>query len=251
MICLTDLIKVGLIGGLLSFDYVSGLRLMIHQPLIAAPLTGYLMGDFGFGVAVGVLLQLIYMGEISIGASRPDDVAIASVVSVAAGAHLGTKGAVAASIAVGVPFGHLGGLADSWVTKLNPLLARRIEGRIERGEFGGLWLFAMIAVVAAVAVSATISMIGVLLAGYAFEHLLTSPPEFVREGLSWSERLMPAIGIAVLLNSFQARSAKVVFIAAFLGVVLIASLLGLNLTIPLGVSVLTAALGIWMVRGRV
>lgn len=246
-----DLIKIGLIGGILSFDYVSGLRLMLHQPIVAAPLTGYLLGDLGFGVTIGILLQLVYIGEISIGASRADDVAIASVVSVASGAHMKVDGIAAASIAAGISFGHLGGLADVWATRLNPILIRRIERRIERGRSGGLWFPLLIAAVTAFSISGAISAVGSMAAGYAFRYLLNPPPQFVGMGLVWGERLIPAVGIAVLLNSLQIRFERFIFLVACVITLLATSLIELRVGIAIAISIAAIASAFWIVKGKI
>ena len=246
-----ELVKIGLIGGILSFDYVSGLRLMLHQPIVAAPLTGYLLGDFGFGVTVGILLQLIYIGEVSVGASRADDVAIASVVSVASGAHMNVGGIAAASVAAGISFGHLGGLADMWVTRLNPILVEKIERRIEQGKFGRLWFPLLMAAVTVFLISGMISAIGSLATGYAFRHLLSTPPRFMEIGLIWGERLIPAVGIAVLLNSLQIGFEKLVFIITCVVTLLALPLVGFSVGIAIGISVAAIVSGIWIGKGGV
>jgi PTS system mannose-specific IIC component len=111
-----------------GFDRTAAFQSMIARPIIAAPLTGWLLNDVLLGLQIGALLELLWLGRLPIGAAVPPDdtqVAVGStclaitqypVEQMSAGAF------AVLCLLVALPFGKVGALLDR--------LARHCNGRL-------------------------------------------------------------------------------------------------------------------------
>jgi mannose/fructose/N-acetylgalactosamine-specific phosphotransferase system component IIC len=104
-----DLIPLALLGGVLGLDVVSFPQAMVSRPLVAATLTGALIGEAASGVLLGAALELIALETLPFGASRYPEWGSASVVGGAIFATHPSHPAGAMSLAV------LAALATTWV----------------------------------------------------------------------------------------------------------------------------------------
>lgn len=77
---LLQLLPLALLGGLLGLDVVAFPQAMISRPLVAATLTGALIGQPARGLIVGATLELIALETLPFGASRYPEWGSASVV---------------------------------------------------------------------------------------------------------------------------------------------------------------------------
>jgi len=106
---LVDLLPIALLGGVLGLDVVSFPQAMVSRPLVAATLTGALIGEAASGVLLGAALELIALETLPFGASRYPEWGSASVVGGAIFATHPSHPAGAMSLAV------LAALATTWV----------------------------------------------------------------------------------------------------------------------------------------
>lgn len=58
-------------GAVLSLDRTAALQIMVSRPLVAGPVIGYLMGNPGAGLLVGATLELLFIGDLPVGAYIP------------------------------------------------------------------------------------------------------------------------------------------------------------------------------------
>jgi PTS system mannose-specific IIC component len=75
-----DLIPLALLGGVLGLDVVSFPQAMISRPLVAATLTGALLGQASSGLLMGATLELIALETLPFGAARYPEWGSAAVV---------------------------------------------------------------------------------------------------------------------------------------------------------------------------
>lgn len=133
-----------LVAGL---DRTAVLQLMIARPIVAAPLTGWLMGDVATGLQIGAFLELLWLGRIPIGAAIPPDdtqVAVGSTCLAVTQYPGDPVPALAFSILcllIALPFGRVGGFFDRVARRLNGSLWQRAEQAIEAERYHQLfWL---------------------------------------------------------------------------------------------------------------
>ncbi len=60
-------VLLSLAGGVLSLDKTAAFQTGVSRPIVVGPLTGYLLGDVGAGLMVGVLLELLLIGNLPVG----------------------------------------------------------------------------------------------------------------------------------------------------------------------------------------
>jgi hypothetical protein len=56
---------------------------LLSRPLVLGPLVGLVLGDINQGIIIGASLELIFMGNIKVGAAIPPDVVTAGVLGAA------------------------------------------------------------------------------------------------------------------------------------------------------------------------
>ncbi len=66
-----------LIGGALAvglgLDRTAAFQFMVSRPIVAAPLTGWLIGDAMAGLQIGAMIELLWLGRLPVGAAVPPD----------------------------------------------------------------------------------------------------------------------------------------------------------------------------------
>src|SRR6185312_14078755 len=73
---------------------------LLGRPLVLGPLVGWVLGDVNQGAAIGATLELIFMGNIKVGAAIPPDVITGGVLGTAFAMLSGQGPAVALALAV-------------------------------------------------------------------------------------------------------------------------------------------------------
>ena len=115
-----ELLQIALLGGVLALDGTSMGQFMVSRPLVAGVLTGWVVGDPTAGLMVGALLEIYLLVNFPSGGARFPEGSTGTVVAVATAAAVpGTPGAVPLALAVGLAWGHVGGLTVYWQRRAN------------------------------------------------------------------------------------------------------------------------------------
>jgi mannose/fructose/N-acetylgalactosamine-specific phosphotransferase system component IIC len=64
-------ISISLAGGAISLDRTAAFQTMVSRPLVTAPLVGWMLGNPLMGLAVGVVLELLFIGDLPVGTHIP------------------------------------------------------------------------------------------------------------------------------------------------------------------------------------
>jgi mannose/fructose/N-acetylgalactosamine-specific phosphotransferase system component IIC len=78
------LLVASLLGGALSFEYRTSIRLYLSAPLVSGLITGLLLGYALHGLMVGVLMQLLFIGSVRLRGRPEADLPPAGVIAAAA-----------------------------------------------------------------------------------------------------------------------------------------------------------------------
>lgn len=216
-----EYLTVGMMAVLLGLDRVAFLQSMACRPLVAASLTGWLLGIPAQGLQVGILLELLWLGRLPVGAAIPPDdtqVAIgATALAFTAQQQLGMHGMPVVILAtlVAIPLGMIGQTCERRVRCANgrletAALAAAAAGdarRIERLHLAGLLHFAA----ASLCTCAVIVIGGTLLLAVLAPPLLGAVQQ---AGLSL-QFSFTLIGAAVLLGTLNVSRGYYLFGAAF------------------------------------
>src|SRR6478672_9287420 len=106
---------------------------LLSRPLVLGPLVGAILGDFTQGVMIGASLELIFMGNIKVGAAIPPDVITGGVLGTAFAMLSGQGPAVA--LALAVPISILAEMVISGLFVFRPVFNKKFEEYAEEGSF--------------------------------------------------------------------------------------------------------------------
>jgi PTS system mannose-specific IIC component len=134
-------LSAGAVAGLLAVERKGALQLMLSRPLVLAPLLGLVLGDAHGGLLLGVPLELLTLGGVSLGASLPDNettlAACMTAMVVPAGLRLGS-GVDEALAALGLlllaPMGAVGRALERFAEERNVALVDRALARLQAGD---------------------------------------------------------------------------------------------------------------------
>ena len=121
-----QLLTITLLGAIIGLDVVSFPQAMISRPIVAATISGLVLGTPAGGLLVGATLELIALETLPVGASRYPEWGSASVVGGALFALRPNPTAGALTMAV------LGALATAWIGGWTMYVIRRFNGAIAR-----------------------------------------------------------------------------------------------------------------------
>src|SRR3984885_3548197 len=104
---------------------------LLSRPLVLGPLVGLVLGDVTQGAIIGATLELIFMGNIKVGAAIPPDVITGGVLGTAF-AILSGKGP-ASALALAVPISILPEMVLSGLCVFSPLYSNGFERYKDEG----------------------------------------------------------------------------------------------------------------------
>lgn len=224
---IADYLLAGLVAMLTGLDRVALVQVMISRPLVAAPLTGLVLGNPLLGLEVGMLLELLWLGRLPVGAAIPPDdtqVAVGATVlafSMGQMLDLGGMPMVILAVLVAIPLGKFGQIFDRLARNVNDRLAVAGLKALSSGDTRGLerrHLMGLISfAVSSLATACVIVLIGSVVLFYTAPQLIGA----VRDtGLSLQYSLI-IVGAASLLGTINVNRSISLFCAAFSGTLLV------------------------------
>src|SRR6201996_8035836 len=109
---------------------------LLSRPLVLGPLVGLVLGDITQGIIIGGTLELIFMGNIKVGAAIPPDVITGGVLGTAFAIISGKGPAIA--LAIAVPVSILAEMVISGLFVLRAMLNKRFSDYAEDGDYKGI-----------------------------------------------------------------------------------------------------------------
>ncbi len=190
--------------GLLSLDTTAVGQFMVSRPIVVGPLVGWMLGDVGLGLAVGALVELIWISDLPVGAHLPIDLTLLAGVSTVSAMELTRAGttieaAVTYSLCAVIPLAVLSSEIENLIRKLNVRVVRWTQTRVEGGHLGVFeWANAFILLVHYL--KAFLVAIGSLLAAYGMVRLFPRLPAEVALGLGYAPWFLMAVGCAAAID---------------------------------------------------
>lgn len=215
-------VLLGLLGGLGIWDSRMFGILMCDRPLVLGPLVGLILGDFTTGVIIGASLELVMMGVVGIGSATPPDTVSGTILATAFAITSGLD--VSAAVALALPIATLGQLVGILDRTANAYFVSMADKAAERGDYKGidraLWGGGILFFVSYF----LLVFLGSLLGSAVIGTFVDMIPASVTNGLSVASGMLPALGIAILMNLLFDKKNVAFF---FVGWVLTA-LMGVN-----------------------
>jgi PTS system mannose-specific IIC component len=133
---LGDVLVLAVLGGVFGLDTVSFPQAMLSRPIVAATLTGALLGNASLGLLLGATLELFAVETLPFGASRYPEWGSSSVVGGALYVTTPTEqsGALATSVLATLLVAWIGGWTMVRLRKLNARWARQQHDAVAQGS---------------------------------------------------------------------------------------------------------------------
>ncbi len=126
-------------GTIVALDLATAPQGLLSRPIVAATVTGALLGDLHVGLLVGVALELYALDVLPVGAARYPDLGTAAVSATVlaarapAGMELGLAGLL------GLPLALLGGWGLHLVRRRNAVAVEGRRARVAGGDARAIW----------------------------------------------------------------------------------------------------------------
>jgi PTS system mannose-specific IIC component len=213
-----EILLLAFFGGLIGLDRTAVGQFMISQPLVAGPLTGWLLGDVSAGLIIGVALELIWVLDLPVGSFVPANSTVSAVFATSA-AILGSHGPASLSV---IGFSLLLTAALAQVTIKADYVVRTWNARlVAAAESGkepdaGRRLFGahLFGVVFFFLKSFLLYLI-ILPLGVVAVLLFQRFPEEVHRAMSLFVQLLPLLGVAVIAHKLSIRMVDAFFFIGF------------------------------------
>lgn len=192
----------------------------LNRPIVVAPITGLILGDFTTGIIMGASLESIFMGISAIGGSIPSDGLSASIIAVSSTILSGSS--VEVGLALALPIGTLIAQFNAMFTPLWASLAPYWEklattGNMKKFTIQNILFSTLIMPLPVVVVMFFSMAYGV----DGLNNFLTAMPAWVLTGLSAASSMMVAVGFAILATMIWSNEVAIFF---FVGYVMVAYL---------------------------
>ncbi|MGM0125614.1 PTS system, mannose-specific IIC component [Enterococcus sp. AZ194] len=214
-------------AGLCGIDDMS--TQMIRRPLLIAPIVGLILGDLKTGLLIGATLEVMWMGIGNVGAYSAPDIISGTAIGTALGVMSG--GGVATAVALAVPTSLLAQqlliLYRSSIVMLNPIAKRMAK----TGDFSKIFTINFVPMIFVFLIRALPTFLAIYFGADAIETVVAALPKDIMNGLSVAGKIIPAVGIALLMQMMLKKGEMWVFL-----------LIGFTLTVYLDLSVLPITL---------
>ncbi|MFV0380915.1 MAG: PTS system mannose/fructose/sorbose family transporter subunit IID [Breznakia sp.] len=168
-------------------------------PLTTGTLVGVFMGDPMTGMLAGANIQLIYLGWISAGGTMPSNTIVAGVFGSAMTILSGAESAMAVTFAI--PFSMFGLLLNQVYMTVNAAWIHQADKFLEKNNLKGVRLMNFVPSFCMAFILYGIPAFLLVYSGSGWaEELIEAVPENVISALQVVGGIMPALGIAMLLN---------------------------------------------------
>jgi fructoselysine/glucoselysine PTS system EIID component len=192
---------------------------LIGRPLVLCPLVGLILGDVSQGIIIGATLELIFMGNIKVGAAIPPDVITGGVLG-GAFALLSHKGA-AIALTLAIPISILAEMLLSLLFISRSALGTRFAAYASAGDYRGIARLHVLSGLLKPLLMGGLVFLSLLLGAGPLSAFLGHLPPWVSTGLQVAGNMLPALGFALLMNLMFRKNVAPYF---FLGFILAAFL---------------------------
>lgn len=209
---LINAIIVGLVVMLAKFlDWWGGTS--FQRPIVCVALLGVLLGHPVEGIIMAAQLELVFLGNVSLGGVMPSDFTLGSIFGAAFSLILGKN--IEEAITLAIPLSMLGTLLYSFmkmvVTSIVPRFEKYVATRNIKA-FKRLWLIQMTCFELAYFF---LGFLAILAGTDAVKALLDAIPSWVQASMSVAAGMLPAVGLALLLKSLWEKSTAAYYFLGF------------------------------------
>ena len=187
---------------------------LLGRPLVLGPLVGWVLGDLHQGVIIGASLELIFMGNIKVGAAIPPDVVTGGVLGTAF-AILSGKG-TAIALALAIPISILAEMLLSALFVFRSGFNKLFYRYATEGNYKKVSALHIASGFMKPVLMALVGFLSLRLGAGTMKAFLDLIPAWVNTGLQVAGNLLPALGFALLMNLLLRKAVAPYFFLGFL-----------------------------------
>jgi len=192
-------ILVALLATLGQWWFFGPITKCLVYPLTTGTLVGIIMGDPMTGMLAGANIQLIYLGWISAGGTMPSNTIVAGIFGTVMTILSGADPTMAVTFAI--PFSMLGLLLNQLYMTSNAAWIHRADKLLEEGNLKGVRLMNFVPSFCTAFVLYGIPAFLMVRFGSGWaQSLINAVPDSIISALQVVGGMMPALGVAMLLN---------------------------------------------------
>ena len=237
-------IGISFVGGILGLDRTAAGQFMVSQPVVAGPVTGWLLGDVTTGLVIGATLELIWLLDLPVGSFVPADATIVTVSACAIavlGPGGGTLPVIGFSLLLTTAMVPITMQADSLIRKWNSKLvekalsstAEKRARAVSRLHLSGLPVFFL---------KSFVLCLMIIPAGLAAVLILARMPGTVHRALSLFAKLLPLLGAALVVRKLTIKTFNLFLLIGFIT----AAVFGLLIHVPAIIVLVLTVLAGWL-----
>jgi fructoselysine/glucoselysine PTS system EIID component len=187
---------------------------LLSRPLVLGPLVGLVLGDLHQGIIIGASLELIFMGNIKVGAAIPPDVVTGGVLGTAFAIISGKGTGIA--LALAIPISILAEMLLSALFVTRSVFNKLFERFAEAGDWRKVERLHVASGFMKPVLMALVGWLALQLGSGAMKAFLNRIPDWVNTGLQVAGNLLPALGFALLMNLLFHKRVAPYFFLGFL-----------------------------------
>lgn len=185
----------------------------IRRPIFIATLAGLVLGDVTTGAIIGGMLEVIYLGVVSIGGVTTTDLVFSSTFAVALSILFGYDAETA--IAVAIPMGYICLLWHPIRMTIHSLFVPYKDKLIAEDKLTQFSIFHVVEPLIVHAVPAVFLFLGVYLGQDVLTYLIDHMPVLITSSVGTIAKMLPAVGLGILLNYIWDNSLAIYLILGF------------------------------------
>lgn len=189
---------------------------MVSRPIVTGALTGILMGDIPTGVILGATLELVFLGNFSIGAALPPELISGTILATAFTIKSGQG--IETALTIGLPIATLVLVIQNIIFIFGyPIVMRISDNYAKDGEPDKVAKTHIIAGFFTRALPLGLIIgISYYLGSTVIENVLNAIPLYIKDGLKVATGIMPALGFAILARMIINKKVAVFFLLGFI-----------------------------------
>lgn len=206
-------LTVGFVVSLAKFIDWWGLTNQLARPIFIVPVLGLFLGHPTQGIILGASLELIFLGNVSLGGVMPSDITLGAIFGAAFPMLTGAD--TATGIAIAVPISLLGTFLYSLMKMVVTALVPTFEGFIQKKNFRAfnrLWIAQFVGYQLAWFLLGFIVILAGTDAVTKFVHWL---PSWLQSAMTVAATMLPAVGLALLLKMLWEKTLAPYFFLGF------------------------------------
>lgn len=186
----------------------------LGSPLIAGMVNGLILGDLQYGLVFGATIMMVFMGISVVGGAIPSDVNLAGYVGVTVSMIARVDPSI--GVTVSATLGALGAFAHPLLMTFNSMWVHRADKYAEEGNTKGIFYMNVVGPAGLAFILYFLpSFIIIYFGAPILDSAMSVIPAWLISGLVTVGKLMPALGLALLMQLLFKRTMIPFFIFGF------------------------------------